>query len=81
MVETILRGLNVMWPDLQVDRIQVDKHPVGPEFQRDRTKREQNQELTELIVDTILLRENVMWPDSKVDKIQEDKHKVGQTPK
>ena len=26
MVDTILRGQNVMWQDLQVDRIQVDKH-------------------------------------------------------
>ena len=29
IVETILRGQNVMWPDSLGDRIQVGKHPVG----------------------------------------------------
>ena len=28
-MDTILREENVMWPDSQVDRIQVDKHPGG----------------------------------------------------
>ena len=27
--DTILRGPNAMWPDSQVDRIQVEKHPGG----------------------------------------------------
>ena len=47
------------------------------ESQVDRTKREQNPELTEPIVDTILRGEDVMWPHSKVEKIQVDKHPVG----
>ena len=51
------------------------------ESQVDRTKREQNPELTEPIVDTILRGEDVMWPGSKVDKSQVDKRPVGPTHK
>ena len=29
IVDTILFGENVIWPDSKVDKIQDDKHPVG----------------------------------------------------
>ena len=30
IADTILRGEDVMWPDSKLDKIQVDKHPLGP---------------------------------------------------
>ena len=52
-----------MWPNSKVDRIQVD-----------RTKREQNPELTEPILSTSLDGQNVIWPDSQEDQIQVRKY-------
>ena len=78
IVDTILRGQNVLWQDYQDRQNSSRQTPSWTDFQEDGTKRKQNAELKEQIVDTILLGENVMWPDSKVDQIQEDKHLVGQ---
>ena len=79
-VDTILGGQNFMWPDSQVDGIQIDlTHKDRPHV--DRTTRRQNPERTEPIVDTILRGQNVMCPDSKVDKIQVDKPPGGLTSK
>ena len=41
-MDIILHEENVMWPDSNVDKIQLDKHLVGPK-QIDRTKGEPDQ--------------------------------------
>ena len=79
-MEAILRRQNVMWPDSQEGQNSSRQTPSCTDFQADRTKRKQNQELTEPIVNTILGGQNLLWPDSQVDKIQVDKHPVWQNP-
>ena len=81
IVDTILRGQNVMWQDYQDRQNSSRQTPSWTDFQEDGTKRKQNPELTEPVVDTILRGQNGMWPDSQVDKIQVDKQPVRQNPK
>ena len=44
LVDTILRGQHVMWPDFLVERIQVDKYPGGqtPKWREPYVKRIQS---------------------------------------
>ena len=75
----------------QLKDCHVDRHPSDPNQSRiaprwtdsevDRTKIEQNPDLTEPAVDTILCKKNVMWPDYQVERFQEDKNPGEQTPK
>ena len=85
-----------MWPDSEVDIVQVEKEPSGKSAkstgsqlkslvltssQVDKTEREQNPEWLQPTPDTNLNWQNIMCTGFQVHKIQADKHTGGQTPK
>ena len=65
IVDTILFGENVMWPDSQSRQNSSRQPSSWTDSKEVKAKREQNPELIVSIVKIILLGQNVMLPDFK----------------
>ena len=81
MMDKILGGQNVMWPDSQNRQNSSKQTTSWTDLKVDGTKFKQKAELIEPKVETILRGQNVMWPDSLMDRIQVGKQPVGENPK
>ena len=68
IVDTILLGKNVMWPDFKVYKIEKDKHQVGP------TQKGRELKVSLMRFERPYRRQRTLWTDCHVGRLQVVKH-------